>query len=90
MWKRKLYEYAGLQRLDFKGFPPLPEGAEESAAASTSILDTPTTPNNTPAATPAYVAAVAPAPRGRKQSNPARLPTASATAPQGSWAKKLA
>lgn len=23
MWKRKLYEFAGLQRIDFKAFPPI-------------------------------------------------------------------
>lgn len=89
MWKRKLYEYAGLQRLDFKGFPPLPEEAENTATSI--IFETTDTLTNAAPPTPddAVVVSSAPAPRGRKQSNPARLPTASAQAPQGSWAKKL-
>lgn len=32
MWKRKLYEFAGLQKFDFKAFPPMDESATEAAA----------------------------------------------------------
>ena len=100
MWKRKLYEYAGLQRLDFQGFPPLPEGAEASLTSPDTVA-APATPLDM-AAAPEAAAASSAAPysaaaggggsvrsSSRKQSNPSRLSVASAPVPQGSWAKKL-
>ena len=88
MWKRKLYEYAGLQRLDFKGFPPLPEGADAAPTSASDDAATLTTPVATAkTAASQYSAAAGGAaggarPNSRKQSNPSRLPPATAAAPQ--------
>ena len=89
MWKRKLYEYAGLQRLDFACFPPL--STEEAAAA---VANSASKPLATTAAAPAPAAPAAAGvtstrQNSRKQSNPSRLPAAAPAAPKGSWAKKL-
>ena len=64
---RKLHEYANLQRIDFKSFPPLPEGVESAAV---SMLATPSVARGAALWAGATVAAAASRPNSRKQTNP--------------------
>jgi hypothetical protein len=66
MWKRKLYEYAGLQRLDFKGFPPLPE---EGAANELRDSFAPSTPTSSAMEEEAKESGFAPASNGAVRPN---------------------